>query len=65
MTNAGVALDTVCVVLEFHVRAETPVSTTKLPVVWNRKRSAAEAPLNIKSSCVVAPVETSAMTVFV
>ena len=48
--KAGVALDNVWSVLLLNRRAETPVSTTKFPVVCTLTRSDAEDPLNINNS---------------
>ena len=63
MIKAGVSLERVCVVLLLKSLALTPVSTTKVPVVWTRTLSLVEDPLKISISCVPAPVETSAKTV--
>ncbi len=63
MMKAGVVLDRVGIVVPLHSLALTPVSTTKAPVVCTRTRSDEEDPLNARSSCVPAPVLTSAKTV--
>ena len=57
---AGVAL---LVRLVAQRRADDPGSNTMFPVVWRRMRSEVDDPLNKRSSCVPAPVETSAKTV--
>ena len=56
---AGVAL----LDMEGHSLAEDPGSNTIDPVVWRRMRSLDDDPLKKRSSCVPAPVETSARTV--
>jgi hypothetical protein len=48
--NAGVAFDNVFRVLLVNNLALTPVSMTKLPVVWKRTLSEEDEPLKTKSS---------------
>ena len=47
-----------------QIRADTPGSNTTEPVVCTRILSDALDPRNRRSSCVVAPVESSEITVF-
>ncbi len=61
--KAGVALDKVGIVVVENRRAETPVSITKVPVVWIRTRSEVDDPLKTKNSWVPDPVLTSDKTV--
>lgn len=60
---AGVAFDCVGIVLLLNNLDETPGSKTIAPVVCMRMRSETVEPLNMRSSWIPTPVETSAITV--
>ncbi len=63
MTKAGVTLEEVGCVEVSQSLADTPVSITKVPVVWIRTRSEVDDPLKTKNSWVPDPVLTSDKTV--